>query len=818
MTSEYNPELIETNAQNRWEKSGLYHTSENLSTDSQSVFYCLAMLPYPSGELHMGHVRNYTLSDVVARFHTQEGKTVLHPMGWDSFGLPAENAAIKHKLPPHEWTKSNIAKMRDQFKRLGYSFDWSREISTCEPTYYRWEQWLFTQLFKQGIAYKKESLVNWDPIDQTVLANEQVINGCGWRSGAPVEQKNISQWFLKITDYADELLDGLDELTGWPEDVRRMQRNWIGRSTGTEVLFSLSNSDQSISVYTTRVDTLFGVTYLAIAADHPLATIAAKNNSEIEAFVQSCKYNSVAEGELAKKDKKGIDTGITAINPINDQIIPVFISNYVLSTTGTRAVMAVPAHDQRDFEFAHQYNLPIKPVIASEDWDYQKTPFLDVGLLIHSGEFNGLCSKEASEKITASLKKRNKGHLSTNYRLRDWGISRQRYWGTPIPIIYCTDCGTVPVPDKDLPVILPTHIIPTGSGSPLAKDDTFYHTTCPTCSKPARRETDTMDTFVESSWYYARYCCPDQNDAMLDNRAKYWTPVDQYIGGVEHAVMHLLYSRFIHKVLRDQGLLNSNEPFIHLLTQGMVLKDGHKMSKSKGNVVAPNELIDRFGADTVRFFMMFAAPPPQDLEWMDSGVEGSHRFLKRVWQTAKAIMQRIPNGDDFNGEKTLSPAGKSLRRETHLLLKQAHFDMSRLQINTVASACMKLSNHLYKALESPDIAAATLLESLKILLLVLTPIAPHLTEQLWQEIGEPSCIHKTAWPKPDLSILITDSLEYVIQINGKLRARLEFDATVNEALIQKTVLALPELQPYLAGKIVKRIIIIPKKLVNLVVT
>jgi leucyl-tRNA synthetase len=817
MTNEYNPAAIEQTTQARWEKAGTYKASEDLNNGSGNAFYCLEMLPYPSGELHMGHVRNYTLGDVVARFHAQQGKNVLHPMGWDAFGLPAENAAIKHKLPPHEWTQSNIAKMREQLKQLGFSFDWSREIATCDPEYYRWEQWLFTKLFERGLAYKKESLVNWDPVDQTVLANEQVVDGCGWRSGAPVEKKTISQWFLKITDYADELLDGLDDLTGWPDDVRLMQRNWIGRSHGSNVTFPLQTGDESITVYTTRADTLFGVTYLAIAADHPLAKQAAEGSAEIAAFLDECKQTSVAEADLAKQDKKGIDTDITVINPVNGAVIPLWVANYVISGTGTGAVMAVPAHDQRDFEFSRQYGLPIQPVIATDDWDYTHAAYTDYGHLINSDAFDGLDSETAKTQITASLKERKLGEPTTNYRLRDWGISRQRYWGTPIPIIYCDDCGAVPVPEKDLPVVLPTDIIPTGSGSPLASDETFCQTTCPTCGKAARRETDTMDTFVESSWYYTRYCCPDQHEAMLDDRAKYWTPVDQYIGGVEHAVMHLLYARFFHKVLRDMGLLNSNEPFTNLLTQGMVLKDGHKMSKSKGNTVAPQPLIERYGADTVRLFMMFAAPPVHDLEWMDSGVEGSYRFLRRVWQITHNIIQRVDGQTDISLPSELSKTGKNLRRETHQLLKQAHFDMTRMQFNTVASACMKLNNHLSKALESVDTEAAVLLESLRILLLALTPIAPHITEALWKELGETTCIHKTSWPEPDHQALVEDSIEYVVQVNGKLRARLEFDTSVDEEAIKEAVLEFRDLQPFLADKTVKRIIVVPKKLINIVV-
>lgn len=813
MERDYHPQTVEAQAQAGWEKNHTYQAKEQLNNPNGENFYCLAMLPYPSGELHMGHVRNYTLSDVVARYQAQQGKNVLHPMGWDSFGLPAENAAIKHKLPPHEWTQSNIAKMRSQLKQLGYSFDWSRELSTCEPDYYRWEQWLFTKLFEKGLAYKKESLVNWDPVDQTVLANEQVVDGKGWRSGAPVEQKNISQWFLKITEYADELLDSLDELPGWPDEVRLMQRNWIGRSSGANIYFRLENSKESICVYTTRADTLYGATYLAIAAEHPLALQAAEQSAEIDQFVASCKQQSVAEADLAKQEKRGIAAGFNVINPLTGQPMPVWIANYVLNNTGTGAVMAVPAHDQRDFEFSQRYGLLIQPVIEAEH-DYNQCAYTGTGKLIHSAEFDGIDNQEAIGIITRHLVKQGIGEETTNFRLRDWGISRQRYWGAPIPIIYCDDCGAVAVPDSDLPVVLPTDIVPTGNGSPLAQEPSFYETTCPTCSKPARRETDTMDTFVESSWYYARYCCNNQNDAMLDDRAKYWTPVNQYIGGVEHAVMHLLYARFIHKVLRDMGLLNSDEPFQNLLTQGMVLKDGFKMSKSKGNVVAPAPMIERYGADTVRLFMMFAAPPAQDLEWMESGVDGSHRFLRRVWQQAITIIEKPAENSIPD---TLSKAGQTLRRETHLLLKQAHFDMSRIHINTVVSAAMKLSNNLTKALEESDIETAVLRESLKILLLILTPVVPHMTEQLWSDLGESSNIHKTAWPEPNEQAMQQDEIEYVIQVNGKLRARVAFAADADKNSIEQSVLASEALQPYIEGQTIKRVIVVPKKLVNVVI-
>jgi leucyl-tRNA synthetase len=596
-----------------------------------------------------------------------------------------------------------------------------------------------------------------------------------------------------------------------------MQRNWIGRSHGAHVTFPLQEGDEAVTIYTTRVDTLFGATYVAIGPDHPLAKLSATKSPAVAAFIEACKHTSVAEAELAKQDKKGVDTGIKAINPINGEIIPLWIANYVISGSGTGAVMAVPAHDQRDFEFSRQYNLPLRPVIATDNWDYEEAAFTEPGKLIHSGKFNGLDSETAKRKITESLKERQLGEPTTNYRLRDWGISRQRYWGTPIPMINCDDCGTLPVPEKDLPVILPTDIIPTGSGSPLAGDEKFCQTTCPRCKKRARRETDTMDTFVESSWYYARYCCKDQHEAMLDDRAKYWTPVNQYIGGIEHAVMHLLYARFIHKVLRDMGLLHSDEPFTNLLTQGMVLKDGHKMSKSKGNVIAPKPLIEQYGADTVRLFILFAAPPVHDLEWTDSGVEGSHRFIRRVWHITHNIIQRANGEKPSPASGPFSSPGKTLHRQANQLLKQAYFDMTRMQFNTVVSACMKLSNHLSKALESSEIEITVLWESLRLLLIMLTPFTPHITEALWEAMKETGSIHKTPWPETDHHALLQDEVEYVIQVNGKLRARMAFDTQAEESEVQQAALSLDELKPYLMGKTIKRVVVVPKKLINIVI-
>ncbi len=633
MDNSYKPQEIEEQAQQYWLKKQSFNVSEDLNKEK---FYCLSMFPYPSGTLHMGHVRNYTLGDVIARYQRALGKNVLQPIGWDAFGLPAENAAIKHGIHPAEWTKKNIASMKEQFLRLGNAYDWKREIATCDADYYRWEQWFFIKLYEKGLVYKKNAVVNWDPVDQTVLANEQVVDGRGWRSGALVERREISQWFIKITTYADELLNDLNTLDEWPAQVKQMQRNWIGRSEGCEISFKVQEFAKRLKVYTTRPDTLLGVTYLAVAPDHPLAKEAASKHPEVQTFLDSCQGIRMAEADIATMEKRGIDTGMTAIHPITGLEVPIWVANFVLMQYGSGAVMAVPAHDQRDWEFAKKYKLSMKEVIKPFDGshDYKQSAFTQEGQLINSGQFDGLSSIEAQKEIANYLETHDAGKTTINYRLRDWGVSRQRYWGTPIPMIFCEECGIVPVPEDELPVTLPDNIQFTGNGSPLAQCSEFVQTQCPKCRQDATRETDTFDTFVESSWYYARFACKGQDNAMLDDRAKYWTPVDQYIGGIEHAVMHLLYARFFHKLMRDEGLVNSDEPFKALLTQGMVLKDGHKMSKSLGNVVDPNHLIDTYGADTARLFVMFAAPPEQSLEWSDTAVEGAHRFLKRIWAFA----------------------------------------------------------------------------------------------------------------------------------------------------------------------------------------
>lgn len=823
MEIEYHPSQVEADAQQYWEQKKSFCVSEDLGKEK---FYTLCMFPYPSGTLHMGHVRNYTLGDVIARYQRALGKNVLQPIGWDAFGLPAENAAIKHKIHPAKWTRDNIEKMKTQFKRLGNAYDWKREFATCDVDYYRWEQWFFLKLYEKGLVYKKNAIVNWDPVDKTVLANEQVVDGCGWRSGAPIERKEIPQWFIKITAYADELLDDLDKLDGWPEQVKTMQRNWIGRSFGTRIHFTIQNSDEILKVFTTRTDTLMGVTYLCISADHILAKQAASEDESIAEFVQTCQHQSFAEADIATLEKKGIATPYTAIHPLTNEPIPVWIANYVLKQYGEGAVMAVPGHDERDHAFALKYHLPIKEVIQSpSEHDIQLNAYTEKGTLIQSGEFNGLSSDEAIKAITCRLDTENKGKEKIHFRLRDWGVSRQRYWGTPIPIILCDNCGSVPVKEEDLPVVLPEDLDLTEEGSPLSKSSEFLEVICPKCSNEARRETDTFDTFMESSWYYARFACKNQDNAMLDDRAKFWTPVDQYIGGIEHAVMHLLYARFFHKLMRDFGLLNSDEPFKQLLTQGMVLKDGAKMSKSKGNVVDPNQLIETYGADTARLFVMFAAPPDQSLEWSDSGVEGAHRFLKRLWSYALSqtfineMNHEIQNENAqlINWDEASSDI-KSLRAELHSTLSQIFFDYERSQFNTVVSGAMKLFNALTKAPEHDPHFQSFVFEGLSILLRVLAPIVPHITHHLWKTLGFKQDIIDAPWPKVIKSALKLDTKVFVIQINGKLKGKVEIPSDANDDLILETVTHDETIQKFLSGKSLKKSIVIAnRQLVNLVV-
>ena len=815
MTEEhhYNPQNIEKKVQAYWQAN---HTFAATETPTKEKFYCLCMLPYPSGQLHMGHVRNYTIGDVITRYHRMQGKNVLQPMGWDAFGLPAENAAFKHNVPPAQWTRDNIETMKRQLKSLGYGYDWDREIATCDPEYYRWEQWFFTRLFKKGLAYKKKALVNWDPVDHTVLANEQVVDGRGWRSGAKVERREISQWFLKITHYAEELLQDLDTLDQWPAQVRTMQRNWIGRSEGVELHFALEDDpSQPITVYTTRPDTLPGVTYVAIAPQHPIAQAAATHNPAIKDFIQQCGHTKLAEADMATLEKAGIDSNVKAINPITNERVPVWIANFVLMEYGTGAVMSVPAHDERDHAFALKYGLPIRPVIGSkqqEDWDHKKSAFTEKGILINSGKYNGLTSEEAFHVIADALQGSNKGHRKIHYRLRDWGVSRQRYWGAPIPIIHCPQCGSVPVPDEDLPVLLPPNVDMHNPSATLRNIPAFYETTCPTCQGKAHRETDTFDTFMESSWYFLRYTCAQAQDTMVDPRANYWGPVDQYIGGIEHAVMHLLYARFFQKLMRDEGLVTASEPFTRLLTQGMVLKDGAKMSKSKGNVVDPQGLIDTYGADTVRLFIMFAAPPEQSLEWSDAGVAGAFRYLKRLWQfvqTHRHLLQ-APSTD------TASCSSAELRCAFHETLKKALFDYERQQFNTVVSACMNLLNLLETLMKNNCDNPHLLKEGVSILLRLLYPIAPHITHTLWQECGYGTDIIEAPFPAPDESALVTDEVTLVVQVNGKRRASITVSTSADDTTLKALAMGDPRVQGQVGDKPIKKCIVVPGKLVNIV--
>jgi len=816
----YIPQIVEEAAQQYWQKKQSFNVTEDLNKEK---FYCLSMFPYPSGTLHMGHVRNYTLGDVIARYQRALGKNVLQPIGWDAFGLPAENAAIKNGVPPAQWTHQNIDAMREQFLRLGNAFDWKREITTCDPDYYRWEQWFFIRLFQKGMVYKKNAVVNWDPVDKTVLANEQVVDGRGWRSGALVERKEISQWFIKITAYADELLSSLDTLNEWPPQVKQMQRNWIGYSQGTDIYFSIPNHPKRLKIYTTRPDTLMGVTYLAIAPDHPLAKEAALTNPEVKAFLDSCQGIKMAEAEIATMEKRGVDTKMKVIHPVTGKEIPLWVANFVLMQYGSGAVMGVPAHDQRDWEFAQKYHLPIQIVIQPEkgSHDFKASAFTGEGKLVHSGDFNNLHSKEAIQAINAYLEEKEVGKTTTNYRLRDWGVSRQRYWGTPIPMIHCDQCGIVPVPEQDLPVTLPENVDFNVSGSPLAHCKDFFNVSCPKCGQDATRETDTFDTFVESSWYYARFACKGQENAMLDDRAKYWTPVDQYIGGIEHAVMHLLYARFFHKLMRDEGLLNSDEPFKALLTQGMVLKDGHKMSKSLGNVVDPNHLISTYGADTARLFVMFAAPPEQSFEWSDHAVEGAHRFLKRLWAFAHQHNDLLMDmGEAIHSSsidwENAEPRLKKARHEVHQILAQVSTDYERNQFNTVVSGCMKLFNTLSGYTLETEQDKLFIQTSFSILLRLLAPITPHICHGLWQHLGFDKPIIDATWPRVDKSALKTEEVEFVIQINGKLRAQFNTQSeATEEELIEQASLAAKDL---LQGKPIKKVIVVAHRhLINIVI-
>lgn len=821
---QYDHATVEKTAQAYWQENDSFKVVED---HSKEKYYCLSMFPYPSGHLHMGHVRNYSIGDAISRYQRMLGKNVLQPMGWDAFGLPAENAAMQNNVPPAKWTYSNIDYMREQLQQLGYAYDWSREIATCHPDYYRWEQWFFTQLFNKGLVYKKESEVNWDPVDQTVLANEQVVDGRGWRSGAVVERRSIPQWFVKITDYAQELLDDLDQLDGWPDKVKTMQSNWIGRSEGVELQFDVCGESEGplsrLSVYTTRPDTLMGVTYLAVAPQHPLAAKAATDNEQLAEFIVSESKIKVAEADMATMEKLGMDTGLKAVHPISGAEVPIFIANFVLMSYGSGAVMAVPGHDQRDWEFATKYGLGIKQVIQpidDEECDLSKAAFVSKGTLINSGQFDGLNFADAFEAISSHLNSAGQGEKKVNFRLRDWGVSRQRYWGAPIPIINCEECGSVPVPENELPVLLPEEVEFDESGSPLGKLAEFYQANCPKCGKPARRETDTFDTFMESSWYYARYASRDNESNMLDERANYWLPVDQYIGGIEHAILHLLYSRFFHKLMRDAGIVTSDEPFKKLLTQGMVLKDGSKMSKSKGNTVDPLSLIEKYGADTVRMFTMFASPPDQSLEWSDSGVEGSYRFLKRLW---KIVAEHEALELDGFSNTELNAAQKKLRLKTHQSLEKISDDYGRRNtFNTAIAATMELLNATTKFIDGQgDIPSLNdkrvIQESLETIVCVMAPIVPHFSHVLWQHLGHKEAVIDASWPTVDASALAQDNLLIVVQVNGKLRAKLDVAKDISKDELEKLALSDESVQRFTDAGTVRKVIVVPGKLVNIVV-
>ncbi len=814
MQQQYEPQSVEINAQNRWQEQGAYTVQAD---ESREKFYCLSMFPYPSGKLHMGHVRNYTISDVIARYQRMLGKNVLQPMGWDAFGLPAENAAIANNVPPADWTYQNIDHMRDQLKRMGLAVDWQREIATCHPEYYRWEQWFFTRLLDKGLAYKKKAEVNWCDTDQTVLANEQVVDGCCWRCDNPVERREIDQWFIRITDYAQELLDDIDKLEHWPEKVRIMQRNWIGRSEGVNLRFG-NDAGDDLEVYTTRPDTLMGVTYVAVAPQHPMAQHAAQHNAELAAFIEEQSHIKVAEADMSTMEKLGVDTGYTVRHPITGDAVPVWVANFVLMSYGSGAVMSVPGHDQRDYEFAQKYGLPIVQVIeptGDEPCDLNEAAFVEKGRTINSGEFNGKEFNDAFAAIADYLESKNLGERTVNFRLRDWGVSRQRYWGAPIPVINCDSCGAVPVPETDLPVVLPTEVAFEGVGSPLKKMPSFYQASCPKCGADAKRETDTFDTFMESSWYYLRYACPREDGAMLNDSANYWAPVDQYVGGIEHAILHLLYARFYHKLLRDEGLVSSDEPFARLLTQGMVLKDGAKMSKSKGNTVDPQPLIEKYGADTVRLFSMFAAPPEQSLEWSDAGVEGAHRFLKKLWR----LVHEFTEAGDAPAldAAALDDQQKAARRKIHETLAKVKDDYGRRQtFNTAIAAVMELCNELAKLDQAPQ-SLAVKQEGLNAAVLMLLPIVPHICQELWGALGNSDDVLDQHWPEVDEKALVRDSLEMVVQIKGKVRAKMSVPADADKASVEAMALAQDNVIRHLDGATPKKIIVVPGKLVNIVV-
>jgi len=823
MDERYFPETVETRVQRHWEDTGVLHVGED---PDKEKFYCLSMFPYPSGRLHMGHVRNYTIGDVISRYQRMLGKNVLQPMGWDAFGLPAENAAMQNNVPPAKWTYENIDYMRSQLKRLGFAYDWNRELATCRPEYYRWEQWLFTRLFEKGLLYKKNAEVNWDPVDQTVLANEQVINGRGWRSGAVIERREIPQWFLKITAFAEDLLSAIDDLDGWPDAVRTMQRNWIGRSEGVEIEFPLAedvaedvaDGGGNLRVYTTRPDTLMGATYMAVAAGHPLAQAAARDNAAIADFVEECQRIETSEAVMETMEKRGMALGRDAIHPVTGDRVPVWVANFVLMSYGTGAIMSVPAHDARDHEFARNYGLPIVQVVAPADGgelDIQAEAWIGKGVLVNSGEFDGLDFAAAFDAIAAWLSERGLGNKTVNYRLRDWGVSRQRYWGCPVPVINCEACGALPVPDEDLPVRLPEDVQVEGVVPPLSQIPAFYETTCPKCGGPAKRETDTLDTFVESSWYFARFASRDCDTAMLDERANYWMPVDQYIGGIEHAILHLLYSRFFQRLMRDEGLTPVSEPFTNLLTQGMVLKDSAKMSKSKGNTVDPEALIEKYGADTVRLYMMFSSPPEQTLEWSDTAVEGAFRFLKKLW---KLTHVHVSDGlAPIPAAQELDPAQRELRRRTHATIAKVGDDIGRrYKFNTAIAATMELVNALTDFEDDSPRGRGVTQECLEVIVLMLAPIVPHVCNELWQALGHGEELMDTPWPRYDPDAIIRDTVDLVVQVNGKKRGEISVSKSADPGHIEEQALQNENVARFV-GDGVKKVIVVPGKLVNIVV-
>ncbi len=818
MNDSYVPVEVEQEAQQRWEEEQSFIADDKQKGEK---FFCLSMFPYPSGQLHMGHVRNYTLGDVISRYQRMKGYNVLHPMGWDAFGLPAENAAIKNDIPPSDWTRSNIENMKAQMKQLGFGIDWSREFATCDPDYYRWEQWLFVRLFKKGLVYRKNSIVNWDPVDQTVLANEQVIDGRGWRSGELVERKEMAQWFLKITEYADELLDEIELLEGWPESVKSMQRNWIGRSEGAEIDFPvIGRGSDFLRVFTTRPDTLMGATYLALAPEHPLAVEAAENDPAIEAAIADMKKISTAEADMATIEKLGIVTPFQVSHPLTGDALPVWVANFVLIDYGSGAVMSVPAHDQRDWEFATKYGIDIKQVIESvteQPAEISSGAFTEKGKLMNSGDYNGLSYEEAFDQIAGALTEKGLGSRASNFRLRDWGVSRQRYWGCPIPMIHCDTCGVVPVPEKDLPVILPTEVKFEGVQSPLVKMESFLAVECPECGGLARRETDTFDTFIDSSWYYARFASAKNPDAMVDGKADEWTPVDHYVGGIEHAILHLLYSRFFYKLMRDEGLVKADEPFKKLLMLGMVLQGGKKMSKSSGDAGDPQKLLEKYGADAVRTAMMFAAPPDQSFEWNEAGLEGALRFLRRLWNLVEELTADGTASGVIHAE--LSDSARDLRKKAYETLARADDDFGRrVQFNTVVSGVMELCNAVSKFDVETEQDRAVVSEALTFAVQILSPIAPHVCEKLWSRLGGEGILVGRAWPPIVEEALEVSQIELVVQVNGKVRGKILVPGDASEEMILSAAKENENVLRSIDDQTIRKEIVVPGRLVNLVVS